>query len=389
MKTKHAAAFTLVELMVSTAIIGLMMVMLVQVTGQTSSIWRYTSSKAEQFREARSAFETMTRRISQATLNTYWDYDNPAEPKNYERQSELRFISGPMQSGSNSLDNGNEFVRPTHGVFFQAPFGFVAPAKEGDSVSPRYQGLDTLLNTWGYYLEVNNDEALKPRFVDTAPRIRSRLMELMEPTGAMSIYKHTSGVPGANPQSKKDYKGFDWFRDAFPKAAADDSEGQRAHVIAENIIALSILPKLSEGDTAGNSSLNSRPADARDSALAPNYYYHSAENGAGGTNGSSGLQGLLNSKHQLPPVLQVTMVAIDETSAQRNGYTAIGDDPYKVQSSSFLIDAKSYRDDLFLSPDGGSNDSLEARLIKANVGYRIFTTSIHLRGAKWSQDQVK
>lgn len=390
MKTQRAAAFTLVELMVSTAIIGLIMIMLVQVTGQTSSIWRYTSSKAEQFREARSAFETMTRRISQATLNTYWDYDDPEKPKIYERNSELRFVSGPMQSGSRALDNSNNPPRPTHGIFFQAPFGFVAPARSGDSVSSKYEGLDSLLNTWGYYIEVNNDDALKPNFIKTAPRIRSRLMELMEPSGAMSIYKYTSGVQGQNPAIKKAYKAFDWFRNAFPTSDASNAEGLRSHVIAENIIALAILPRLSDHELTGNSSLKAMPAEQREAALAPNYFYHSAENGAGGTSGTVGLQAVLNSKHQLPPVLQVTMVAIDETSAQRIGYQDINDDPFQVQTAGFLSSAREYREDLFLPAEPtGSEASLEARLIKAKVNYRIFTTSIHLRGAKWSKDQVK
>src|SRR5690606_457962 len=101
---------------------------------------------------------------------------------------------------------------------------------------------------------------------------------------------------------------------------AQDAEGLRSHVIAENIIALVILPRLSEHELEANTMLKSMPTAERNSALAPNYFYHSAENGAGGSGGQSGLQAVLNSKHQLPPVLQVTMVAVDESSAQRIGY---------------------------------------------------------------------
>src|SRR5688572_26589605 len=69
-----SAAFTLVELMVATAVIALLMVVLLQMTTQTTKTWRFTTEKVEKFQSARDGFESMTRRISQATLNTYWDY---------------------------------------------------------------------------------------------------------------------------------------------------------------------------------------------------------------------------------------------------------------------------------------------------------------------------
>src|ERR1043165_7333896 len=68
------SAFTLVELMVSTAVIVLIFATLLTMTDSTQRLTQSTSAKVEQFREARVAFEAMTRRISQATLNTYWDY---------------------------------------------------------------------------------------------------------------------------------------------------------------------------------------------------------------------------------------------------------------------------------------------------------------------------
>ncbi len=115
-------AFTLVELMVSMALISMMTVLLVTMTNSTAKLWTYTTSRSEQFRSASTAFEAITRRLSQATLNTYWDYDDPAKPTRYQRQSDLRFIAGNMQT----LTGGaTKPVRPTHGLFFQAPLGFV------------------------------------------------------------------------------------------------------------------------------------------------------------------------------------------------------------------------------------------------------------------------
>jgi prepilin-type N-terminal cleavage/methylation domain-containing protein len=73
-RSGKAHGFTLVELLVSTAIIALIMLMLVQVTNNISAAWRGTAEKVDKFQGARDGFEAMTRRISQATLNTYWDY---------------------------------------------------------------------------------------------------------------------------------------------------------------------------------------------------------------------------------------------------------------------------------------------------------------------------
>ncbi|MEJ0000490.1 MAG: hypothetical protein WDO13_15830 [Verrucomicrobiota bacterium] len=70
---------------------------------QTSSLWKNTSEKLEGFRNARNVFDAMTRTISQATLNTYLDYQDAnhnwvgtsGQPAAfYARRSDLHFICG-------------------------------------------------------------------------------------------------------------------------------------------------------------------------------------------------------------------------------------------------------------------------------------------------------
>ena len=85
------------------SIISLLLIVLLQMTNSTSELWTRTTGKTEQFRAAREGFESMTRNLSQATLNTYWDYDNPNSPTRFMRQSELRFICGQMTKGTNRL----------------------------------------------------------------------------------------------------------------------------------------------------------------------------------------------------------------------------------------------------------------------------------------------
>src|SRR5258708_20794096 len=72
--SRFPTGFTLVELMVSTVMIGLIMLVLVGMTNQTSQTWRNATEKIEKFQSARDGFESMTRKLSQATLNTNWDY---------------------------------------------------------------------------------------------------------------------------------------------------------------------------------------------------------------------------------------------------------------------------------------------------------------------------
>jgi uncharacterized protein (TIGR02599 family) len=389
---RQRRGFTLVELLVSTAVITLLLLILVQMTGQTAATWRYTTGKAEQFREARSAFETMTRRIGQATLNTYLDYTYGTGNKviGYERQSELRFASGPMQaaqSGTKQLDYQSSIPRPTHGIFFQAPFGYVTPVAGNNGAS--VEGLETLLNTWGYYLEVGDDLGLRPSFITqkiSPKKVRSRLMELMQPAPSMMIYRFTSGTPGTSTTAVKNYNQLDWIHSGLKESLSGTPETTPiSHVLATNIIALSILPKLSESD-AEEANI---PADQRDTLLAPKYYYHSAEVGPAISSAiPAKLRGLVNTKHQLPPVIQVTMVAVDETTYSRLGVTDASEDPLLVRKAQFLADASKYNDDLIYNARTNEGDqSLEKRLIDKRLNYRIFTTNIYLRGAKWSKEQ--
>ncbi len=385
-------AFTVVELMVSTAIIALMMVILVQITTQTTATWRYTTNKAEQFREARNGFETMVRRISQATLNTYWDYktNSVGDPLGYVRSSELRFVCGPMQSGSKKLDQSSTPRRPTHGIFFHAPFGHVSPTASGPDWE-KYKGLRDLINTWGYYIEVNDDKDLRPPFLkeEHSPyRVRSRLMEMMQPTGAMmSTYVYTSGIQGRPTTTYQNYNGLDWFRKTLSLQGGGDAQSVVAHPLAENIIALILLPKLAVQDAEDLNVTGSR----RDTILAPNYYYHTGEIGEAQSNGGNPLlAGAVNSKHQLPPVVQVTMIAIDETSARKMNVQDLTDDPLGIQDASIFTNASEYRKDLLYDPDGDPEaEPLEKRLIDAGINYRIFTTNVILRASKWSREQTE
>jgi uncharacterized protein (TIGR02599 family) len=346
---KAQDGFTVAELLVASAILALLVVLLLSMVTQTSKTWKATSGKIEEFRDARDAFDTITRRMGQATLNTYLDYDNPANPKAYMRQSELRFLSGTT---TNILGNILTTTNPTMGVFFQAPNGF--------STNSTNSILQNALNTWGYFIEYGSDSNSRPGFLPLgapAPRYRYRLMELMEPTENLSVYNYTSG--------NRNYTNIDWISNSMANPT-----NRPAHVLSENVIALIVLPKLSPTDVANMGSNYSV------SSLAPNFIYDSSQN-----LNTNPIDANLNTHNQLPPVIQVTMVAVDETSAVRFANTY-----------SNLMSANSPQGyaNLFQSASNLSTDltNLGSILAAKQINYRIFTTDVMIKGAKWSGSQT-
>lgn len=332
--------FTLVEVLVACAVLMFLMLALAGMVSLTSRTWTGTRGKIEQFQQARTAFEALSKRLSEATLNPVLEYvdasgkyrdasDRNFVPARYERRSDLRFLSGPSITGRSGAT--------THGVFFQSP--------QGDSET--LEGLDQLLNTCGFFVELGDDGDWLPGIIpDSRARTRFRLLQLVEPTEQLGVYS-------AN--------GTDWFTNAL-------ASNSGISVAAENIIALVLLPKLSKADL--------QAGGFTDSSLAPSFTYNSM-------NGNS--IAALNSKHQLPPVVQATMVAIDESSAAR-------------MTSSQQNELKSLLDGLFQAA-GSTTDPGQAGLAKdlktledylnsQRIAYRIFTSNIALKAAKWSREQA-
>jgi len=338
-------AFTLVEVLVSTAIVALLLVILLSITNQINAMYRQTTKRAEQFRQAREAFDAISRRLGRATLNTYWDYDNPSSPTNYVRQSDLRFVSGPTEAVAGAPPAGKRW--PGHGVFFQAPLGASDPGQT------TLGGLTSLLNTWGYFVEFGSDAAFRPAILDGSrvqPRYRSRLCELIQPANALSIYQYTSGWDSSGLPKNLTYTGSNWFSTTIAQTA----NSRPVHVLAENVIALVLLPKLAAQEGATGT------------RLAPEYLYNSS---------ATRPVADINPKNQLPPLVQITMVALDETSARR------------LESGAAMPDLG--LDRLFQTADQFDADlgTLKKNLDDKKLSYRVFTSAVRLKEAKWSKEQ--
>lgn len=347
-KNEDPNAFTLIELLVSMAILAIIVVLMLTMVTQTSKTWKNTTGKIEEFRDARDGFQAITRRLGQATLNTYLDYNNVTNPTAYMRQSELRFLSGPTTTILTNLTTTN----PTMAVFFQAPNGFAT--NTNNSI------LQNALNTWGYFIEYASDTNSLPAFLSPNPRYRYRLIELMEPTESLSVYNYTSGNNSNTTTA--------WILNSMSQSYAS----RPAHVIADNVIGLIILPKFDPADMAKWNATN--PSTYSDSSLASNYVYNSAING--NSNAPANIMANLNTHNQLPPVVQITLIAVDEQSAVRfaTRYANLSN----VMATNFT-NAANFTSDL---------SNVQSALVTNGLNYRVFTTDVMIKSAKWSSSQT-
>lgn len=378
--TLRRTGFTLIEVMVATVIVVILTGILISATDMTAKSFARTSSKIEQFSETRRGFETMTRRLAEATLNTYWGYPDGvdkgtnASNQSYIRKSDLRFISGPMKK----IDPTGTIDRPTHGVFFQAPIG---EATDRDALGV----LSETLNCWGYFLEVDTDTQYIPKILQTVvkPRRRSRLLEFRQPTEENPVYWRPNPTASLATEPMKDRNW--WFINSINKTT-----DRPVRVVAENIIAMVLNPRLARGDEAARETAYG--ADSDKAALAPDYLYDStqASNHTPPLTDPADHPEQVNPTNQLPPVIQVVMVALDETSADRL-------DKLEPTAESFGLEYdKIFEKSVKLADDRGTPDAndgelakLEAKLIEKRLTYRIFNTDVIIRGAKWSRSQTK
>lgn len=323
-------AFTLVELLVAMAILAVLLLLLSQLLDQVQKTWNYSEGRVSQFREARVAFDVITKGLSQATLNTYWDYDYNQENMvtNYKRQNELHFKT---LYGKDLGSTGDGEVLG-HAIFYQAPLGF----------SNQYQNLTTLLNARGYYLVFGSDRRFKPRIIQADERYRYRLMEYRPPSEENQIY-----IDGDEERkSGGDASYTKWYKHKLEKFS---------YPLAENIITLVISPRDTiEVVTGGLTDTTSE--------IAKDYLFDSNEH--------------RNPKYiqQLPPLVRVTMVATDESSAVRMEAQHGTSNPNLVSANLFK-DTGNFEADL---------DELKEDLNEIGVNYKVFSTMVAIRSSKWN-----
>jgi len=311
-------AFSLLELLVAMVVLVLFLGILLSASNQSGVILQRANNQARAYQSARFAFDLITRTLSQSTLNVYYDYDDPGEPAAYIRKSDLHFVidAPPLDS----FEQGNA-------IFFQAPLG-----RTGDVAN--YGGLPGLLNAVGYYVTYGKDPGLPP-FLQALDRNRFRLMQYLDPSEDLGVYSSIA-------------------KQWFSKTALQN----HSSVIADNVILLLFWPRLSEAeDPIGNS-------------LSDNYLYDSRLPAAPAAQKIT--------THQQPPLVEVTLVAIDESDANRLPDQSTP--PIEITEALEDLFQKSTRNDY-----ASDLASLEGRLAAKGIGYRVLTRTVALRESKWTK----
>jgi uncharacterized protein (TIGR02599 family) len=346
---RRGDAFTLVELLVSMTVLAVLLLLVTSVVGSVQSAWQQAHSKVSEFREARRAFDRMVNAISQASLNNYlvYRYQNSADPltppsktqnaqpSGYARFSELQFVCGRSSSTNNPHLTGlAQDISPGHAIFFQAPMGTTSEYR-----------LPTSLNGCGFFVQFGTDATYRPDFLTNIGQeevYRYRLYEYRSPTERNRAYDSNSNAAGRR-----------WYEDF----------AQWSKPIANNVVLLVLSPRRSEADNSGT-------GVATD--IAPNYSYDTKP-ATGMTNATQAA-----SDYQLPPMMGVTFVVIDEASAENlsidNGNTPPLTDV--VANASLFTQANRYNEDL---------DSVIQGLVDRKINFRVFTATIPIRASKWGQ----
>lgn len=371
--------FTLVEMLVAITVLVILLGIISAVTQGTTVAVRQATGKLSTYAAARAAFSTMTAKLGQATLNAYLDYydtglpapslrtkDNASTfvPTNYGRVSDLQFIIRPNTPVSNS-GSGQE-------VYFQCP-----EAYSSDDAS--YQSTQGLLNACGYYVQYGDTSytsggstsGWRPSLIG-ASKFRYRLMQAIEPSDQLATYASTAGSDAVNATSNSDDQTIpatpgspaepSWLRNIY-NTGNGNPPAPDALPLADNVIALIVWPRLPVDQ------------DANGTQLTTNYTYDSQLNVDSFT-GTGGSQPL--TANQLPPIVQVTMVVIDEASAAR--LCTSNTPPTIISGASGALSGKfnnvaNYATDLA---------DLENKLSNNHINFEVLNSSIVMRESKWS-----
>jgi uncharacterized protein (TIGR02599 family) len=304
--------------MVASAVFMLLVAGLVGLTNQAGQAVRSGATKIASSQGARAGFDLLSKNLAQATLNTYWRADNPDVPRNYVRSSDLHFLIQPAGA------NGVGYPGTGQSVFFQAPLGHTAN-------SSSYGGLPSLLNTVGYYIDYS-PETLPAVPNPSQARWRFRLMQMLVPAERMKTFASRAGG-----------NRFAWF----DLATYQDF----VQPVADNVIALVLRATQPDGkDVAG---------------LNGGFAYDSR---ADGTPQPS-------TAHQMPPVVEVAMVALEEASAARLGGGQTPPAAITAALQGLFQNTVSIEADLA---------ELEKRLAAERIGFRTYRTSVPILESRWS-----
>jgi uncharacterized protein (TIGR02599 family) len=315
-------AFSLLEVLVVCTLLVVLFAICYSLINISTSAWVMHRTRLSAFERARIGFELVTNRLAQATLNTYWDYDNPVKPTHYVRKSELHFVMGKAEE---LLPDVSGLV--TQSVFFLSPLGF--------NTDPVNQPLRKTLSGCGFFIRFSEEPFLPATMLErnAQPRYRYRLFQFLQSGEDVDIYGYTpSGV------SRDLSKEREWFTDHVTGAS---------YPVADNIIGLILRANYTSTSSSGSTNHGDYEYDTRNFSQAITY-------------------------NQLPPSVSVTMIMIDEDSAIRLAAQYGASAPPIIPPPDDQHDLQKWENLL--------------NNFTPKINYRIFTADVPIRGAKWSSD---
>jgi len=271
------------------------------------------------------------RNVNQATLNAYHDYayDNGtnAPPTRYLRRSELSFVIGPAGGDIPEPETGQITLPGTldtgQAIFFQGFLDYVQN-------TGAYGGMESLLNACGYFVDFGTLPSVPSHVSGSSNPYRYRLMQMLVPAEKLENYENPAKA---------------WF-------VTNEAKG---HIlpVADNVIALIVRP-LDPGAS---------PAD-----LGEHFTYDSRIDVAANPQPVTA--------NQLPPVLQITMVSIDESSAKRIDNGATPPEAIAEALKERFRDVELFESDL---------EAVQDQLIANGISCQVFSSAVPLRESKWTK----
>lgn len=351
-------AFTIVELLLSVTILSLLILLLGDTVGRIQSTMSRATAHVAQFQEARSALDVMSSTLSQAVMDGYWAYDNATAPTAYQRASDHHFIL----AGGQSLIGTQ--VEPSQAMFFQAPLGFAGTFTEDAAATggPGLEHLHQLVNCVGFYLQYGSDIPERPAFMQSGtaqvtnpPRSRFRLMQYSQPAEESTLYSYSLRLNKAISRAAA----LKWFQDDL----ADHSRP-----VADNILGMVLVPYSINVTRHGSSNFSDMKMEP-DAA----YGYDSRAFQWGGADAIS-----VSRRHQLPPMVQITLFATEEKSYDRfvslSGGDAAAAGKVREVFKDRFTDYSKFEEDL---------EAVETGLNEMKLHHKTLTTTVSLRGSKW------
>ncbi len=215
-----------------------MLGIILAVTDSVSATIRHSTAGIEAQSAARTGFDLLNRNLSQATLNPYWDYDNPLAPTVYLRQSDLQFVI--RQNSQNPAYGRKSILWPPRRTRRCQP-ALDARADEC---------LQRICAVW-------REQALSAGR-HQREKFRYRLMVGQQPTEDLSVFAkpaRTSGqTDAAYRSSVQDYWNKAIWLDAISNTTTSN-QNRPVTPLIDNVIAFIVWPRLSyTEDRTGSSS---------------------------------------------------------------------------------------------------------------------------------------